>query len=61
MPVRIEVRADSDQSQKMYRYILCPSCQQKLADLEYMKGVAIIRFKCRRCGKYIMADLVGVE
>ena len=61
MPIRISTTCDGDQSQKSNHFITCPKCRQKLADVEYLKGMGIMRFKCRRCGTYIKADLVGVE
>ena len=61
MPIRVDVRADSDQTQKKRYFLCCPKCKQKLGDIEYLHGTAIMRFKCRRCGTYVKADLIGVE
>ena len=61
MPIRIEVKADSDQTQKVRQFITCPKCSQKLADVEYIHGTAILRIKCRRCGTFIKAEMIGVD
>lgn len=61
MPLRISAICDGDQSQKSSHFVFCPICRQKLVDVEYMSGIGILRFKCRRCGTYIKAELVGTE
>jgi ribosomal protein S27AE len=58
---RAEVRVDSDQSSQRTNMLSCPKCGQKLADVEHLNGMAVIRFKCRRCGTFVKADLIGVE
>ena len=58
---RADVRVDSDQSSQRTNMLSCPHCGQKLADVEHLNGMAVIRFKCRRCGTFVKADLIGVE
>lgn len=55
------MRIDDDQGARRNYFLKCPSCSQKLADVEHLQGIVAIRFKCRRCGTYIKADLIGVE
>ena len=59
--IRVELFLDPDQGGRESHYLICPKCGQKFVDLEYLQGMVIARFKCRRCGSYIKADLVGVE
>lgn len=40
--------------------VTCPECGQKLTDVIYVKGIAMLRIKCRRCKQYINVDLTGV-
>lgn len=59
--IRADLRIDDDQGARRNYFLKCPECSQKLADVEHLQGIAAIRFKCRRCGTYIKADLIGVE
>ena len=59
--LRADLRCDPEQSQREHHFLKCPKCGQKLADLEYIRGIAMIRFQCRRCHTYVKADLVGVD
>jgi PHP family Zn ribbon phosphoesterase len=59
--IRADMLLDPDQGSHQSYYLTCPKCRQKLADVEHLQGMVIVRFKCRRCGSYIKADLVGVE
>ena len=59
MAIRSDIKCDEDQSHKKTNYILCPLCGQKLADIEYLRGALMMRFKCRRCGRYIKGDFTG--
>lgn len=54
---KIKLTIDPIQSQSHINYLMCPHCKQKLADLHYFEGNITIRFKCRRCGTYV----VGTE
>lgn len=58
---RAEIRADGDQSAHGYHLLTCPKCRQKLVDVESINGMVSLRLKCRRCGTYIKADVIGVE
>jgi ribosomal protein S27AE len=59
--MRADLRIDGDQLSHSYRLLGCPKCGQKLADVEHLHGIALMRFKCRRCGTYIKAELVGAD
>lgn len=59
--IRADVRIDASQSPQRNYLLECPKCGQKLVDIEHLHGMAIVRFKCRRCGTYVKADLVGVD
>lgn len=59
--IRADIRPDADQSLRKCHLLICPTCGQKLCDVEFLHGTAIMRFKCRRCGMYVKADLVGVS
>jgi len=60
MPIRSDIKCDSDQSPRKTNFVLCPLCGQKLADIEHLRGILIARFKCRRCGRYVIGEFAGV-
>lgn len=35
----------------------CPKCGQKLFDVRFVTGAAVIRIKCRRCKSFIIVDI----
>lgn len=53
----ISIRQD-DMAHKM---TVCPVCGQKLGDITYLKGVLILRVKCRRCKKYVDIEVTGTN
>lgn len=57
--IRADVRVDANQDAQKIRLLACPKCGQKLVDVEHLRGMAILRFKCRRCGTYVKADIIG--
>lgn len=59
--VRADVHIDADQGQRKTYMLCCPNCRQKLADVESIRGIVEMRFMCRRCGKYIKAEIIGVD
>ena len=59
--IKAFVSKDSDQGARSSYFLCCPECRQKLADVEQLQGVVSIRFKCRRCGTYVKAEIVGVD
>ena len=61
MRIKADVCIDSDQTARNTYMLICPHCRQKLADIESIQGIVSIRFMCRRCGKYIHAEVIGVS
>lgn len=59
----LKVRASESYSQDDFatKLVTCPHCGQKLGDIRYLKGVLILRVKCRRCKKYIDVEAVGKD
>lgn len=44
-----------------HKMAVCPVCGQKLGDITYLKGVLILRVKCRRCKKYVDIEVTGTN
>lgn len=59
--IKAEVVKDSEQVAQEHYFLRCPECRQKLADVEHLHGMVTMRFKCRRCGTYVKAELIGAE
>lgn len=59
--VRIDIEEDPRQDDGHRKFLVCPGCGQKLADLKLVEGLVMLRIKCRRCRKYIRIDLAGKE
>lgn len=60
--IRHETYVDNVQDGKAPRHlVLCPECRQKLFDAVHLNGTAIIRVKCRRCGRYVNAEVIGID
>ena len=57
--IKIKTEKDISQADICHILVCCPECGQKLTDVTYLRGVAILRLKCRRCKKYINVDLTG--
>ena len=38
---------------------ICPVCGQKIGEIRYLKGIVMLRAKCRRCKHYIGINATG--
>ena len=38
--------------------VKCPACNQKMAGIEMVKGIIILKFKCRRCKQYFTVRVI---
>lgn len=38
---------------------ICPVCGQKIGEIRYLKGIVMLRVKCRRCKHYIDINATG--
>ena len=56
--IRIEVKTDGDQTSHGTSLVRCPICRQVLLDVLDHKGHGTVRAKCRRCGSYILIDII---
>lgn len=57
--IKIGIEEDPRQAIEYHKLVFCPNCGQKLTDVKFVDGIAMLRIKCRRCKKYINLDLVG--
>lgn len=57
--IRAVTQIDENQSAQKHCFLTCPKCKQKLADVVHLRGVSMMRFKCRRCGTYVTTDILG--
>ena len=59
--LNITTEKDANQSDVHNVLVNCPCCGQKLTDVTYINGVAVLRTKCRRCRKFIVVKIMGSE
>lgn len=57
--IHIREHIDTDQSGLWQFMAICPACGQKLTEVRWIRGAAILRIKCRRCKQYVSIDLTG--
>ncbi|MBD9174808.1 hypothetical protein [Paraprevotella clara] len=57
--LKIRSRVSIRQDEMAHQMATCPLCGQKLGDVTYLKGVLILRVKCRRCKKYVDIEVTG--
>lgn len=58
MKLRHDVKCDSLQEPKAGEWgIRCPKCNRLLGVLDDLHGIVKLRFRCPRCGTYVIADL----
>lgn len=59
---RITATLDKEQGlNPLQRFIKCPECRQKLFEIGDLKGFSEVRIKCRRCGKFVNVEMVGID
>lgn len=59
--VHVNLRIDENQSPRGFHLVSCPSCGQKLTDVTAVTGECFLRIRCRRCGRYIRAEIYGTS
>lgn len=60
--IRVKTQKDkASDSKSRGEMVICPNCNQKLADLIEVDGMITTRIKCRRCKTYVLIDVVGIK
>lgn len=58
MHFKREVRCDSRQEPRGGMWDMrCPKCHRLLGIIEDLHGIVSLRFKCPKCGTFVIADL----
>jgi len=54
--INVITKVDTNGGQPV-KLIECPKCGQKLMDIRFLGGMAVVRIKCRRCKNFITVDM----
>lgn len=54
--INVITKVDTNGGQPV-KLIECPKCGQKLMDIRFVGGMAVVRIKCRRCKNFITVDM----
>lgn len=57
--LKIRASIDDENPEIRTKMVECPVCNKKMADVQYLSGIAMLRIKCPRCKHYIKINITG--